>query len=436
MFRVPRLTLTPPTPDYLGWLGWKHLVNLDVEGDDTAAAVVVNEDVVASGMQSQRDIDMWTARLSDFNDPFTLAGCLWRINDAGENPWLKYFRSSSKGQPFVWWFDNVKYNSNNPYFELLFRCLRKVCTQLNGCDERKEESGPSTTDTAASTLKVEECKVCIQEALKRMDPSRHCQVIDAPGSITEKPGYHRSCAVPSCPWRDHNFFTALFSMSTIKKAVYAIHDDAAELVRLAEESVEEEDARQISELFLRIHFNITHLNDLTVLEKSNPSNPFSVYLPFVSYMEEVQRFLAAVGTACNALLTKDIAGYENTVTFHVDDFQPSLLRLLKTKGFALTSATASGRCHESDRPQPPVQFTIFANDKINRNREDYTRQIELHNVLARYSSLPQMKRTIPRLKCIDVDVSEPSEPPTTVFSVAKVLDAVKRFCDWDLDSSS
>ncbi len=295
MFRLPQLTLTPPNPSYLGWIRWKNLINLDVECED---ASVIDECVGVRRRSSQQDVDMWTAKLSDFDDPFTLAGCLWRINDDDDGEenggWRKYFYS--RGHAFVWWFDNQKLDSDNPYFELLFRSLRKICMQLNG----GRADGSIRSDAAAA--KLEECKVCIQEALKHLKPSsQQCCEIDTSSSIMQKPKYHDSCTVTSSPWLDHNFYTALFSISAIKEAVETIHNDATRLIELAQSSSDVEDAA-LNEIFLRIHFNITHLYDLTAFEKSNASNPFSVYLPFVSYMEEVQRFVTAVDTACNALM--------------------------------------------------------------------------------------------------------------------------------------
>ncbi len=125
---------------------------------------------------------------------------------------------------------------------------------------------------------------------------------------------------------------------------------------------------------------------------------------------------------------------------HVDEFQPSLLRLLKKKGFALATASSSGRCHESDQPQTPMHFTLFVNDKINNcDREDVKRQIELQNVLAGYSSLTQMmKRTVPKLKCVEFDgVDLDKSTSDAHFTIIKtLLEAFKRFCDCDFVSLS
>jgi len=432
MFRVPQLTLTPPSPSYLSWICWKNIVNLEVELEDTS---VVDESVTVKTRRTQRDIDMWTAKLSDYDDPFTLAGCLWRISDdEDENGWQKYFRLASRGQAFVWWFDNAKHSSNNPYFELLFRSLRKICERLNGHCRKLDVTIPIADDDTSTAADMDECKVCIQEALKRLNPSQQCHLIDTSGSITRKPKYHESCAVSSCSWLDHNFYTALFTMFTMKEAVENIHNDATELIELAQ-SKQGNNENKLRETFLRIHFNITHLNDLTVFEKRNTSNPFSIYMPFVSYLEEIQRFLATVGTACNGLLTKDVGEYEKTVTMHVDDFQPSLLRLLKTKGFALATASSSGKCHESDHPQTVAHFTLFVNDKINCDQEDVKRQIELRNVLASSSSIPQIKRTFPKLKRIEFDSTD-MDKLSPAFVVATVLDALKRFCDCEYVSVS
>ena len=158
-------------------------------------------------------------------------------------------------------------------------------------------------------------------------------------------------------------------------------------------------------------------------------------MPFVSYLEEVERFLAVVATACNALLTKDVAEYEKTVTMHVDDFQPSLLRLLKTKGFALANASSSGKCHEADHSKAPVNFTLFVNDKVNCDQEDVKNQIELRNVLEGYSSMPLIKRTFPKLKRVEFDATG-SDTSSSSYVVAAIMDALKRLFDCDYVSSS
>jgi hypothetical protein len=211
--------------------------------------------------------------------------------------------------------------------------------------------------------------------------------------------------------------------------VESIRSDATDLIDLAQ-SQRDNDEDKLREMFLRIHFNITHLYDLTSFEKRNNCNPFSIYLPFVSYIEEIQRFIAVVGTACNALLTKDVAEYEKNVTMHVDDYQPSLLRLLKSKGFALTTASSSGKCHESDRPRTPAMFTLFVNDKINCDHEDVKRQIELRNVLASYSSVPRIKRTFPKLKRIEFDEIDLVKPDGR-YVVVTMMEALRRICDCD-----
>ena len=417
MFRVPHLTLTPPSPSYLGWVCWKNIVNLDVEED----ASVTEESFVVK-TRSQRDVDMWTAKLSDFNDPFTLAGCLWSISDGDENGWQKYFRLAPRGQAFVWWFDNAKHSSNNPYFELLFRSLRKICLRLNG-------SNNDESVTATTIFDIDECKMCIQEALKYLNPSQTCHTIEPPVSITQKPIYHDSCAVSSCPWLDHNFYTALFSITLMKEVVKSINADAEELIVVAQDQ-RESDETKLREIFLKIHFNITHLNDLASFEKRNSCNPFSIYLPFVTYLEEIQKFIAAVGTACNALLTTDVTEYEKTVTVHADDYQPSLLRLLKAKGFSLTLASSSGKCHESDHPQAPANFTLFGNDKISCDQGDVKRQIELRNVLASYSSIPLIRRTFPKLKRVESNAVYSAKSSTSDV-VSTITDALKRLCDCD-----
>ena len=212
MFRIPRLTLTPPRPSYLGWVCWKNIINLEVENETNADGSVTTTAVAADSALPHRDLDVWTAKLSDFDDPFTLAGCLYGINDGGDS-WQKYFRLAQRGQAFMWCFDNIKYSSNNPYFELLFRCIRKICLRLN--DDGGGGGGKLTT--AGSD--INECKVCIQECMKHLNTLNALEVIEYPCSITRKPKYRETCSDSSNPWLDPNFYMALFSCAVIKEAV-------------------------------------------------------------------------------------------------------------------------------------------------------------------------------------------------------------------------
>lgn len=422
MFRTPILTLTPPRPSYLGWVCWKNIINLEIEDENTTDGSVASTAVTADSALPHRDLDVWTAKLSDFDDPFTLAGCLYGIND-GEDSWQKYFRLAQRGQAFMWCFDNIKYSSNNPYFELLFRCIRKICLRLNN------EGGDKL---AAAGSDIDECRVCIQESLKHLNTLNVLDVIEYPFSITKKPKYRETCSDSSNPYLDSNFYMALFSCALIKETVEKVQKDAADLIRFAQNQ-EENNEKILHQLFLRIHFHVKHLDDFISFEQKNTYNPFSIYLPFVSYLEEVQRFLNAVGTACNALLTQDVVEYEKIVTKCADDYQPSLLRLLKTKGFELTSVSSSGKCHESDNLQiKPVNFVLFANDKISFDQADVKRQVELRNVLVSYSSMPQVKRTYPRLKPIefDTDITKCNEHDY----VTTFLTFMRRLCNCDFIS--
>lgn len=404
MFRVPRLTLTPPRPNYLGWGCWKNIVNIELEDSVD----------VENNAQSQQDVDMWIAKLSDFNDPLTLAGCLWRIHGR-ENEWQCYFRLAPRGQAFIWWFDDTKHSSNNPYFELLFRSLRRICLALNEDDKE----GEPVDD-------IDEWRVCIQEALKCLNRSQRCEDIDRPVSITQRPKYQNS--VLACPWLDHNFYTALFSLFPVKESVEKVNRDAVKMIEVAHNQ-EENCQAKLKELFLQIHLNVTHLNDMLTFEKKNSSNPLSISLSYISFLEEIERFIGEVSTACNALITKDAHGYEKTVMKYANDYQPSLLRLLKSKGFDLTSISSSGKCHESDHPRKPANFVLFSNDDITSDKEDTKRQIELRNVLTSFQSLPQMKVTFPKLKRIDSTASFVESNENYVLTI--LSRALSRFCNCD-----
>ena len=74
------------------------------------------------------------------------------------------------------------------------------------------------------------------------------------------------------------------------------------MIKFAQTQDEKQRKKHYVSFFLQIHFDVTHLDDFISFEQKNTYNPFSIFLPFVSYLEEVQGFLNAVGTACNALL--------------------------------------------------------------------------------------------------------------------------------------
>ena len=348
-------------------LEWKNMVSVEVTSSIASGSPAAD--------QAPLEIDAWYVKLRDYNDPLTLAGCLWLADD-----WRTCFSGRAGDERFCWRFNGKLESSGNPYFELLFRILRQLCFAFNNC------SGDSVEP-------MEEWRMNSEECLKKLESGeQRCHKVCCPRKIDELPSFHQDCVNTTCFWRDHNFFTALFCLLLIKKNILILADGANELAGNFPEATNEQ--------FVFFHARASNLKRAVHHQRYATSNPLSILLPYVTFLEKVDRFVDEVLTACNALITSKTAEYEAAVLKHAQNYQPSFLRILRSKGYALSELTTSGKCHEADRDERAVEPALFPESKSKRRADKVSDEIELENILLSFDVISPSD-TIPKFKALE-----------------------------------
>lgn len=350
MLKIPVLNFNPPRP--ISRVNWENIVSLNNEenscSDDTN--------------------DMWLAKLSDTDDPFTLGNCLKLLKG---NEWQRYFRLSVHGKAFAWTFDGVNRLSNNPYFELLFRTLRRACVGLN--------KGQITD------AELQQLVTCVKDSIIRLDESEtnDAYEIQFQKFGHETPRFHNHGIKSNQSWIDPNLYVALFSLFNLKQTLRIVTQNFQDFI----ESVKNDGDVESDKLFLTIRGDYKNLKRTLTREKRNSMNPLSCKAPFLTFASKAEEYLEAIFTAANALITDDCSSYESAVSFYAQHYQPSFLKLLKDKGFSLLTTSSPCQIHETDRNVQQVFFTVFKDDNKKTKDIDDHWKAELKHVIASYNRL-------------------------------------------------
>lgn len=286
---------------------WSELLTVDVRNDD-------DEPVVRMGR-------LWMSRLEDHTDVETLERTLSQMDD-----WLKYFGCGDRqtsSTTFEWTVDGRRYGSDNPYFELLMRTMRRMCVAFNSGESMRSNDVHGLLDNCLFELGIGRCV-----------------------QVGNRPVFDHDVVVEG--FVNADLLTALLALDTMRDLITDLAIRARQLIV--------DNVQQTKETEENFELSDGCTKSFLLEVGDHPSNPLKRWNQYEEYVRDL------VTTVVRPLrLLTEVRERSWAFTDEMDVFQPSVWKRLRFNGITLPPCVSESTVlHEPDRERNDRLFRVFS----------------------------------------------------------------------------